>query len=76
MNCFAAGILLSLAFCQILPETQKEYARYLKKEGKEYMWFENFPFVYFLIITGIILTLCLDQVLFKPVWAVIRQDQK
>lgn len=36
------------------------------------MFFEKFPFVYFLIIAGFLLTLCLDQVLFKPTWKTVE----
>lgn len=36
------------------------------------MFFENFPFVYFLIIAGFLITLCLDQVLFKPTWRTVQ----
>lgn len=72
MNCFAGGALLSLAFCHILPETQKEYELYLKANEKEYIFFEKFPFVYFLIIAGFIVSLCFDQVLFKPTWKIVQ----
>lgn len=66
MNCFAGGALITLALCHILPETEKEYSVYLNQSERDYLFFENFPFVYFLVISGFCLTLCIDQVIFKP----------
>lgn len=66
MNCFAGGALLTLALCHILPETEKEYKLYLQSSKREFMFFENFPFVYFLVLAGFCLTVLLDQVVFKP----------
>lgn len=66
MNCFAGGVLLSMALIHILPETIKGYDKYLKDNKRKNLFFDNFPFVYFLIIAGFLLILCLDQVVFKP----------
>lgn len=73
MNCFAGGAFLALALCHILPETQKEYEKYLKASDREYVFFENFPFIYFLIMAGFLITLCFDQVLFKPIYKTVME---
>ena len=72
MNCFAGGVLLSLALIHVLPETQTSYTKYLKDNKRKNFFFENFPFVYCLLLIGFLLILCLDQVFFKYSKKVIK----
>jgi zinc transporter ZupT len=56
MTCFAAGMLVSLALCHILPEANEAYDEYAEKTGSE----SSIPVPNTLCLCGFLLILMLD----------------
>lgn len=59
LNCFSAGIFLSIAFVHILPDTTGEYMEWAAEEGYD----EAFPLPTFMAMVGYVLILLIDKVI-------------
>lgn len=59
LNCFSAGIFLSIAFVHILPDTTIEYIEWANENGYD----EAFPLPTFMAMFGYILILLIDKVI-------------
>ena len=63
MNCFAAGVFLSIALIHLLPEGSEKY--YSWAESEEVSIEEPFPLPYTMSFAGYLIAILIDRVLFR-----------
>lgn len=59
LNCFSAGIFISIAFVHVLPDTTEEYMEWAETEGYN----EAFPLPTFMAMIGYVFILLIDKVI-------------
>ena len=61
MNCFAAGVFLSIALIHLLPEGGEQYVTWADEKGYK----EPFPLPYTVIFLGYLIAVTFDRIIFN-----------
>jgi len=71
LNCFAAGIFLSMSMVHVMPEASEIYSEWAKKSGIE----RPFPLPHVLYVAGYLLVLMVDGVIYAQIMACVGQSK-